>query len=418
MIASFNHYWQLIVIMACFAVSMPSIAETLSVTMAEQFALQADPLIRRFEQQSHALSAQSVFEGQLPDPKLSFGFANFPTDSFNRGQEAMTQIQLGISQAFPKGESLRFKRQQTETLASIELQRRQLQARHLVQKVRGLFLAIYYQQQAIKIIQESAVIFRQLVKITEAHYAQGRQNQQDVLRAQLELSRLKDKEIALQMTMETKQADLAKWLGEKAWWSLESRWPVFATIPSQAEIEDQLSKHPLILIENAQIQAKQFGVKLSQQQYKPSWGVALNYSERKDRANFLSLMLNVSLPLFPDKRQDKQLAASRKQVMAAYDAKADRWAELKRQLQHQYAQWLRLTQQQRLYQAQLVPEAVQHSQASLNAYQSGVGDFNPLMRAKLLELETRLTALNIRFEKSLAQINLLYLIEQPALDGE
>ena len=42
-----------------------------------------------------------TLSGQLPDPKLKIGVMNLPLDSFERDQEAMTQLQLGLQQAFP-----------------------------------------------------------------------------------------------------------------------------------------------------------------------------------------------------------------------------------------------------------------------------------------------------------------------------
>lgn len=73
----------------------------LDLVEAERLALAQDPLIGRFHSLEEASREQAVADGQLPDPKLRLGALNFPTDSFNRSQEPMTQLLVGLSQAFP-----------------------------------------------------------------------------------------------------------------------------------------------------------------------------------------------------------------------------------------------------------------------------------------------------------------------------
>ena len=86
----------------------------LDLAEAERLALAQDPLIGRFHSLAEANREQAVAEGQLPDPKLRLGALNFPTDSFNRSQEPMTQLLVGLSQAFPRGDTLALKRRQSE----------------------------------------------------------------------------------------------------------------------------------------------------------------------------------------------------------------------------------------------------------------------------------------------------------------
>src|SRR3546814_6157485 len=49
--------------------------------------------------------------GTLPDPKLNFNALNLPVDTFSRSQEAMTQMQFGVSQSFPFPGTLSLRRE-------------------------------------------------------------------------------------------------------------------------------------------------------------------------------------------------------------------------------------------------------------------------------------------------------------------
>jgi cobalt-zinc-cadmium efflux system outer membrane protein len=73
----------------------------LSAAEAVKTAVSENPGLAEMQARFRAMSEIPSQMGTLPDPVLSFGAMNFPTDSFDRDQEPMTQLQVGISQAFP-----------------------------------------------------------------------------------------------------------------------------------------------------------------------------------------------------------------------------------------------------------------------------------------------------------------------------
>ena len=86
-----------------------------------RLALENDPAISATRARARALSDEAVANGQLPDPKLRTGLYNLPVDDFDIDREPTTQLRLGVVQAFPRGDTLRFKQLQTESMASAEL---------------------------------------------------------------------------------------------------------------------------------------------------------------------------------------------------------------------------------------------------------------------------------------------------------
>ena len=77
----------------------------------------------------------SIAAGQLPDPQLTIGIANLATDTFAFNQEPMTQLKVGVSQMFPRGESRALKQQQLATLALQHLYQRQTREIKIAQTV-------------------------------------------------------------------------------------------------------------------------------------------------------------------------------------------------------------------------------------------------------------------------------------------
>lgn len=383
---------------------------------AEQLALDRDPLIGRFDSLAQASREQAVADGQLPDPRLRVGALNFPTDSFARSQEPMTQLLLGVSQTFPRGDTLALKQRQSEQGAEVELAQgaeRQLMVR---KATRQAWLDLYLQQRSLAVIDESRGWFEQLRDVTEAHYASGRSTQQDVLRAQLELSRLDDRYTSTLQAADQARAGLEKWIGPVAARALDDELPALSDPIAPAAFRESLVQHPALRAENARIQQQRIGSDIAREQYKPGWMLDVSYGDRigkngdgSDRSDFLSAMVQLDLPLFREKRQDRNLAASEQRLFAATQARDEKLRELERMAESAQARWRRLGERQALYRERLLPDAESHAEAALQAYQSGLSDFSRLIRARTGALDAHLDALRIAVDRLRAQAELLYL---------
>ncbi|HIP69039.1 MAG TPA: TolC family protein [Chromatiales bacterium] len=390
--------------------------EALTLSRAEQLALMNDPGVVASQARSLALSEDAIADGQLPDPKVKAGIFNLPLDTFELDRQPTTQLRLGLQQAFPRGKTLLYRQRRTEWKSTAEQAKAENTARKVLRDTRNRFLELYYQLQAEQVIEETRALFSQLVDITEAHYATGRVSQQDVLRASLELSRLDDRSTRIRNEAEKNRASLMKWIGDAALQSVDKNFPDLPKLPEKEKIDTFLPEHPAIRAENARIESFKQGVQIAQEQYKPGWNIGLEYRKRfgddpdgSSRTDMMAAMVTVDLPLFPDKRQDRRLAASVKQTEAARLTRADRLRELKATLDSDYASWLRLGERADLYQSHLLQEASANTTASLKAYQSGVTEFTTLMRARITDLDVRLEALRIRVDRAKAQARLLYL---------
>ena len=77
----------------------------LTMAEAEDIAVADEPGRRALLAQAEALEEQAVAAGQLPDPTLRVGLANFPISDGGFSTEGMTQAQLGLRQEFPRSRS-------------------------------------------------------------------------------------------------------------------------------------------------------------------------------------------------------------------------------------------------------------------------------------------------------------------------
>ena len=403
-------------ISAVIITTLPGVAFALSLAQAEQLALEADPLIKRYSASSRSHDAESSANGTLPDPKLRLGMFNVPLDSFSTTEDPSTQLRIGIQQEFPRGDTTDLKQQQSKWLAQAAMAQANDEKLKLLMNVRDAYLNLYYEIKAGNIVNETRELFVKLAKITEDQYAAGRVNQQDVIRADLELSRLDDRATKIQGNEDEYRAYLAQWVGDIAWQDIDSDFPVLPDVPDNVDINELLTQHPSVMAETAKVEASRTMIEVTRQDYKPGVGAFVEYRKRfgenadgSDRSDMMAAMVTVDIPLFTENRQDKNVAAREESANAARYSRDDRLRVLKRKLEKDRAIYRRLGEREMIYRNKLVSSAANNAEASLNAYQSGVTEFTTLMRAGITELDVRLENLRIKVDRLRTQARLLYI---------
>lgn len=397
------------------AAAFPAGAQELTLAEAERLALRDDPVMAGLGARALAFDEQSVADGQLPDPMLKLGVMNLPVDSFDFTQEAMTQAQIGLRQTFPRGSTLALRTQRGGALAGAERARQQDEARKIVRAVRRSWLEAFYWARAATVLGESRMAVENLIQVTQFLYSTGRQNQQDVIRSELEYSLLEDRLIDIASKQEVARAELAKWIGADGARPLPVTLPALAQPRPPGDVLAALVGHPSVAAEDRLIQARQNDIDLARQAYRPQWNVDLTYGlrggedMRGDRADFLSFMVMVDLPFFTERRQDRRLSASKHRAAAALNRRDDRLRELRRVLESEHAKWARLGERERLYEQAVVQRAGDNYDASLRAYRNDATEFTTVMRAQLIEIDTRLRWLRVRVDRAKTQAKLLYL---------
>ena len=409
-------YRPVFVVMLLLSFSVADVFASLSIAEAERLALEDDYTLKAIKSRGQSMSELSVAGEQLPDPQLKLGFANLPTDSFNLGQEPMTQAVIGIRQQFPRG--------QTRALSSDRLNksvaRTEAEAQDRKQmvrlEVRQEFTRVYLHQQRQKILQQSMVVFADLAEITRDYYANGRAHQQDVVQSQLELSRVEERLNRVRQQEEEARARLAELIGASAYLELEPQWPEISQPLSAESIVEQLETHPRIRAWQHEISKSRTSEEIARQAYKPGFAVDLAYGGRSgqnpdgsDRSDFLSVFVSMDIPLFTKNRQDRVLASSIAETSATEYARDNIYRSMKARVAEATAALAREQERLQLYENSLLPQAAFNAEASFDAYQNAVADLTTVMRARIGEYELKLDHANLRAEEVMTRARLLYL---------
>ena len=419
-----------------------------AITLAQQ----NDPWLHGSRLKQSAVENRSIASGTLPDPKVSLGIMNLPTDTWDLDQEGMTQLKVGVSQMFPRGDSLEIKKDQLQIESTKFPLLREDRKAKLKSQVSQLWLDAYLAQQTIKLIEDDWSLFEQMAEVAKASYSNvvGKTRQQDVIRAQLEIVQLDDRLTSQKQKLETTIARLNEWLhiydadrlnesfnfdAQPLEFSVSKELPSIqlnnptvlkASNYSRNLLAQELSNHPAILAIDIKRKASEKGIELAKQQYEPQWGVNASYAYRDNmpsgdsRADLFSVGVTFDLPLFTENRQDKQVAAS---IADSETIKTEKLLLTKQMisvLEKELRQLKRLSDRQSIYQEQLLKQTHDQAEASLTAYTNDDGDFAEVVRARIAELNARISALRIDVDalKTVTRINYFFAHSQSKSNAE
>lgn len=420
--------WVVVLILGGAGLSIRLHAAQYSLPEAIQAAHSQDPWLTGSRFREESLESLSIHAGTLPDPTVSLGVANLPIDSLDFGQEGMTQVKVGVTQMFPRGKTLSLRQEKLLELSQIQPLARDVRKAQVSVMVAHLWLEIYRNQKTISLIEQDRGLFEHLVDVAQSSYttASGRTRQQDLVRAQLELTRLEDRLTMLRQKREAQLARLGEWLSDTTY-DLGINAPetlgtghlnvdleaMAEPVQKMRQLTQILTAHPRIRSIEQKIRASASDVELANQSYKPQWGVNASYGYRdadpmgNDRSDFFSVGVIFDVPLFTGKRQDKQVQAAKAEHEAIKTERALALRQLRSEFETAEAHYRGFLDRQRLYSSRLLREMSEQAEASLTAYTHDDGDFAEVVRARIAELNARIEALNVEVDthKTIAQLN-------------
>ncbi len=381
-------------------------AVPLSLAEAERLALQSEPGQLALRERADALQHEANAARQLPSPVLRVGLNNYPIESGGFSTEGMTHAAVGLRQSFPPGATLRLREERLSALSRGVLGDASARGRDVRSAVRTAWLEAWYWQQARWLVIESRRLFIDLAETTTSLYSVGRKSQQDVLRAELELSRLDDRLIDIERQHSSAIAALREWIGKDADRPLAGNASAWERIPVESVLMQGLDSHPAILAAEARVAAGDRGVELAEQRARPGWSLDLGYSYREGalasgqpRSDFVSVGVTVDLPFFRRAAVDSSLAAALHMRSAADSERERLYRQLLARLEVELVRWRDLDRRLALYDQRILRQSRQHAEAALLAYQNDRADFDDVMRAYIEDLNTQIENVRLQVEQ-------------------
>ncbi len=363
-----------------------------------QEALSVNPDIKAEGKKWEAAKERPPQEGSLDDPMLSFEIVNLPTNSFSFTQDDMTMKQFSLSQAFPFPGKLGFRRDVAQREANAIGQAYRDKRNEIVRRVKEIFYDLYAIDRALEVVEKNRELLREFVKIAETKYSVGKGIQQDVLKAQVELSKLLDEQIRAEQSRQAAGAKLN---------AILSRPPQTPLGRTEEVLKDELrldlkelqakalENRPLLKALQEEVERGKAANALARKKYFPDLTMSVAYGFREDsrlvnRSDMFSAGFSINIPLYFRTKQDRQVAETSALIDSAreqYQAARNEVLSLVKELVSDIEKGSKLIE---LLQTGLIPQAQLSLDSAVAGYQVGKVDFLTL-------LDNRLTLFN--FEK-------------------
>jgi outer membrane protein TolC len=377
--------------------------ETGAVSLQElvQEADQNNPEIsaaqRGYEAATHV--AQQV--SALPDTQLTLQqFAvGSPRPLAGYSNSDFAYIGVGASQEIPFPGKRSLRRQ----VANREADARQIHVesvrRGIIAKLKSTYFQLAYLQQTLSVLQRNDRVLQDVQQIIESRYRVGQGNQQEVLKAQLQHTKILQKITMHHREVGQLEAALKQLLNRS------QDTPDIQTEPLvvreiRCTSSDLLNlvreRNPDIQSQQAMVKKAESQVELAHKDFRPDFNVGYMYqnTDRKFRDYYMATF-GITLPNRGRRKAElAEAEASREQARMELEAESQqRLAEV----QNQYVLATTSAEQLKIYREGLIPQSEATFRSGLAAYQANRQDFETLLSSLLDVLN-----LQIEYQRELA----------------
>jgi cobalt-zinc-cadmium efflux system outer membrane protein len=410
-------FWFLI-IMGFFISSYAQLREN-TLDSLVNLALQVSPKLKMLNYKYEAAKSRINVNSNLPDPMLTLGLANLPTNTFSFTQEPMTGKIIGLSQAVPFPGKLNTVGYVASKDADIVQQEIDDARNEIIKNVSQNYYELIYVRKAIDVANENLKLLNEISKVVRTNYSVAKASQQNLFKVELEITNLNDKINELK----NKENSVVAMINAQLLRNQNS--PVYTgDLPSIKYYEftqqqlDSIAVHnrPFLTGINLAKQKAELMESLAKYDFYPNFNFSVQYSQR-DRiaatnmplADFASFMVGISLPLnyggkvsskveeseAMQNMYDEQFNLSLQMLNGNFGTAISKLNSLKVRI--------KLTEDAQL------PQAQKTFSSTLSGYQVGQVDFLNVIDAqsKLDQVETNLYRLKTDYLKEVEELKFL-----------
>ncbi len=373
-------------------------------------SLAARPELAQARANATAARARISQVGTLPDPMLQLGVQNDGFKSWEVGKMETSYYSIMLSQTFPWAGKLGLRSrsaglgvtQAEENVARIALSTEA--------EVRRAYLALVVAQDRLALLDRLEAISRQAAGTAQARYESGSAPQADLLRAQLEVMRIRQRRWSLQVESEQAVQTLNRLRGRPLDEPIRPQvhiadLAVPTVPPDSVAIADAFQRSPELAAAKAGVAQGALQLALARKSYAPDLTVNLGVMPRG--AMFPPMWLASiagPLPIFGGSRQSRAVAESRA-LWSAGQSNAQAVEQVVRLRVEQRRTALAATlETMRLYREGLLTLSESTAKSMLSQYEVGQGSFLSVLEANTGLIADQETYLQILAEAQSLQI--------------
>jgi len=382
-------------------------------------ATKVSPKIKMLQSKFDLAKSNIEIGTNLPDPVLTLGLVNMPTNSFSFTQEPMTGKIVGLSQAIPFPGAL----SSASDVKAVDTSIVGEETLDLQNKIRKDVSDLYYSLQVIRedirLSRESIQLLNQISNVVKRKYEVGNASLQNIIQVEVQITRVKDKLESLKGKENSAIAKLNALLlrGENSTILTDKITPITSyNVKSDSLLKIARLNRPLLQkIKFGELKA-QYMKKQAEYSFYPNFKLGLQYSQRDYSAktgtnftDFLSVVVGVTIPInYGGNKTEKVNKAIH--LQSFYN---NQYNSALQDLQHSFgninAKISELENREFLITKSLLPQAEQSYKASIADYQVGKIDFVNVIKAEndILNIKTELAKVRVDYSKNISQLEYL-----------
>ncbi|GBD90309.1 outer membrane channel protein [bacterium BMS3Abin04] len=382
-------------------------------------ATKVSPRIKMLQSKFDLAKSNIEIGTNLPDPVLTLGLVNMPTNSFSFTQEPMTGKIVGLSQAIPFPGALSSASNVKAVDTSIVGQETLDLQNKIREDVSDLYYSIQVIREEIKLSRESIQLLNQISNVVKRKYEVGNASLQNIIQVEVQITRVKDKLESLKGKERSAIAKLNALLlrRENSTILTGKITPIISyNVKSDSLLKIARLNRPLLQkIKFGELKA-QFMKEQAEYSFYPNFKLGLQYSQRDYSAktgtnftDFLSVVVGVTIPInYGGNKTEKVNKAIH--LQSFYN---NQYNSALQDLQHSFGningKISELENREILITKSLLPQAEQSYKASIADYQVGKIDFVNVIKAEndILNIKTELAKVRVDYSKSISQLEYL-----------
>jgi cobalt-zinc-cadmium efflux system outer membrane protein len=381
-----------------------------------QEAEQNNPQIQAAKQGWKAAQQVPAQVSTLPDPQFQLQQVNVgsPRPFAGYTNSNFAYVGLGVSQDLPYPGKLRLKGEIAKRDADVSQQQVESVRRSVLAGVKATYFQLAYLSKTLGILESDGELLEQTEKAADARYRSGKGNQQDLLRAQLEQTKLLREITMHHLEVAKVQAQLKELLNRPQ--SSTDIEPADLSETALPYTYDELlaatkAQNPQIVGAEKMIEKQKLEVDLAHKDFYPDFNLQYMW-QRTDPAQYRAyyeFSVGVRVPIYRSRKQRPELAQAEAELSRSHSELEVQSQQAASELKVQYETAQRTAELLKIYKEGLLPQARAGFQAGIAAYQNNRQDFESLLSSFLdvLHLDEEYWQKTAQREMALARLEQL-----------
>lgn len=269
-------------------------------------ALENNPEIKAMQRRFDMMRARIPQAKALDEPVLSVGYMGNIAPFFVQRDDPSSGRTISINQDLPYPGKRSLKGKIASSEADAEWWTFEQTRRNVVAEVKDAYFELYFLTKAIGVVTKTKTLLEQFTKIAEAKYTVGKGIQQDVLKAQVEFSKLIEQQTVLEQRRQIAEARLNSLLYRESDSPLtiveELKPRDFAYSMAQLN-ETAITNYPELKSQRRKLEGAQYAIQLAKKDFYPDFSVGFTYVNRPAMPEMYGLNVGVKLPVYIGQKQ-------------------------------------------------------------------------------------------------------------------